>query len=138
MLTRNGPPSEGLLSHVKNLIDSGAYIEAERKLSGAIHGARYDPLVYEMYGRALYHSGQERNAGRFLFLSGLEEIEYAECIKHYLNVSHDPKNFRQLYSTFPIRVKELSSLSKYPRSVRERLLKMGFPEDIHAPIMGKA
>ena len=114
MAWRSGRPSPVKLARARDLLDAGDAPAALPLLAGSCYGAGYDTAYFELLGRALLGCGQEENAGRFLFLSGSRRPEYNGAIARFLSRNHDPRNFRQLQSRFPARVRVLWRLDRFP------------------------
>lgn len=129
---RSGRPNPRKREHARALLAAGEGQLALKLLTGSAYGAGYDLDYCELLGKALLECGQLENAGRFLFLSGSRTPNYQEAIKCFLARHHDPRNFRQLHSQFPMRMRVLWKLSQFPEPVREELRKLGFPEDIQS------
>lgn len=92
---------------------------------------------FELLGRALLDCGQVENAGRFLFLCGVRRAEYGAAIDRFLGRHSDLRNFRQLQSRLPKRVKVLWRLRKFPPVVAAELQALGWPEDTQAAIVAR-
>ncbi|MFO0867149.1 MAG: hypothetical protein U0744_21340 [Gemmataceae bacterium] len=100
MARRGGFPNPVKRERARKLLDVGDMATALRLLAGSSFGAGYDADYFELFGRALLGCGQPDNAGRFLFLSGARQPEYATAIARFW-LGIDPGNFRQLQSRFP-------------------------------------
>jgi hypothetical protein len=97
----------------------------------------YDADYFELLGRALLGCGQVENAGRFLFLCGVRQVDYAAAIALFLARRSDPRNFRQLQSRLPERVRVLWRLTQFPAGVAAELRALGWPEDTQAAILAR-
>jgi hypothetical protein len=127
---RSGRPNPRKRQKARSLLSEGRPEAALRLLAGSAYGAGYDTDYFELLGLALLGCGQHENAGRFLFLSGRRLPEYCEPIERFLARHHDPRNFRQLHSQFPLRVRTMWKLARFPEPVYRELKALGFPEDI--------
>lgn len=132
---RGGFPNPAKRERARALLNAGDPATALPLLAGSCFGARYDEDYFELLGRALLGCGQAENAGRFLFLCGVRRPEYAAAIALFLARHSDPRNFRQLQSRLPERVRVLWRLSQFPRAVAAELRAMGWPEDTQAAIV---
>ena len=130
MSFRSGRPSLSLLQGAMSLLANGNPFEARKILSGSVHGAGYDTQFYALYGTVLLACGEEMNAGRFLFLSGVRTPETLPCIQRFILSKHDPSNFRQLHSSFPRCARSIGKISLFPPIVRQELKELGFPDSI--------
>lgn len=134
---RGGRPNPRKREQARGLISRGQPEEALRILVGSAFGAGYDVDYFELLGQALLGCGQPENAGRFLFLSGQRPPEYREAIETFLSRHHDPRNFRQLHSQFPARVRMIWKIASFPEPVYLELKALGFPEDIQEYFIGR-
>ncbi len=114
--------------HVEPFIKAGQLWRAKESLQGSIGTSSYHqhPELYEAYGRVLLQMGDSVEAGKYLFLSGRREAEYAEAIELYLN-RHGRNGWSQLYSSFPKRAR-LPQLEDYPEPIAEELRRLQSPE----------
>jgi hypothetical protein len=132
---RGGFPNPKKREQARALLAVGDAEQAIRLLSGSCFRAGYDTDYFELMGRALLMCGSFSNAGRFLFLSGARAPEYLIAISHFLARSSDSKNFRQLQSQLPERIRVMWKLSQFPAVVALELRAMGWPEDTQAAII---
>lgn len=134
---RGGFPNNAKRERARALLANGDASEALRLLSGSCFGAGYDRDYYELLGRALLATGHPENAGRFLFLSGVRKPEYDAPIAYFLARHSDPRNFRQLQSQLPERIRVLWRLSKFPANIAAELRALGWPNDTQAAIIAR-
>jgi hypothetical protein len=132
---RGGFPNPAKRARARGLLAAGDAEGAVRLLSGSCYGAGYDTDYFELLGRALLACGQFSNAGRFLFLSGARQTEYVAAISHFLARHSDTRNFRQLQSQLPERIRVLWKLSQFPAVVAAELRTEGWPEDTQIAIV---
>ena len=128
MLHRSGRPKDWKVAAAKALVAAGDFQKALSHLQRSCFAVGYDTEYFELLGRALLGCGNVVNAGRFLFLSGKRESEYAEAIALYLSRNSDRKNHRQLQSSFPHRVRVMWKLHQFPAVVADELRALGWPE----------
>lgn len=134
---RGGFPNPKKRELARKLLANGDAPRAVRILSGSCYWAGYDSDYFDLLGRALLACGQLQNAGRFLFLSAVRLAEYEGAIAHFLAMHSDPKNFRQLQSQLPLRIRVLWKLSQFPDVVASELRRMGWPEDTQLEIVAR-
>jgi len=137
MAWRSGKPNVHKLERARQLLDRGEAADALPMLAGSAYGAGYDTYYFELFGRALLECGHAENAGRFLFLCGVRRREYVRPIEWFLTRHHDPRNFRQLQSQFPMRVRVFWHLRQFPPLVAKELRDLGWPEDTQAAIVAR-
>ncbi len=94
MTHRGGFPNPTKRELARTLFSMGEAEKAVRLLSGSAYRAGYDVDYFELFGRALLGCGQLKNAGRFLFLSGVRLAEYEAAIQNFLAAHSDHRNFR--------------------------------------------
>jgi hypothetical protein len=68
---------------------------AKEILQGALSTFGYDTDLYEQYGQLLLLMGDDVEAGKYFFLSGVRKPEYREAIALFVN-RHARKNPAQL------------------------------------------
>lgn len=65
------------LSRTKSLkLSPRAPLARQRDSVGSVGSGSFDPVLYEQLGQALLRMGDDVQAGRFLFLSGVRRPEY--------------------------------------------------------------
>lgn len=134
---RGGSPNAAKRERARAMLDGGDPGTALRLLAGSCYGAGYDTDYFELLGRALLGCGFIENAGRFLFLCGVRPDEYTAAIARFLSRSSDPRNFRQLQSRFPERIRVLWRLTQFPPTVAAELRTLGWPEDTQAAMLAR-
>jgi hypothetical protein len=120
------------IDRAKAEIERGRLWRAKDLLSGSLANYPYDPQLYFAYGDLLLRMGDLREAGKFLFLSGLGEANHTEAIDIFLG-QFQSSTKKQLYSSFPSRAR-LATLSEYPATVADALRHKGFEEVIRHPL----
>lgn len=135
MAQRGGFPNHQKRARARVLLAMGDAKAALSLLAGSCFGAAYDCEYFELLGRALLKCGYVVNAGRFLFLSGVRAAEYEEPISIFLGRHSDRRNFRQLQSQLPERVRVLWKLAQFPSIVAAELRLLGWPEDMQREII---
>jgi hypothetical protein len=132
---RGGYPNPAKRGRARALLNAGDPATALPLLAGSCFGAGYDSDYFELLGLALLGCGQAENAGRFLFLCGARRPEYAAAIALFLARHSDPRNFRQLQSRLPERIRVLWRLAQFPPAVAAELRALGWPEDTQEAIV---
>lgn len=89
-----------LYERVNAALDEGKLWRAKEMLQGNLGTRGYDVELYERYGQLLLQMGDDVEAGRFLFLSGAREPEYAAAIELYIE-RYKNAGPRALCMTFP-------------------------------------
>ena len=120
---RKLPPIERALAELK----AGRLWRAKEILSGYLGTVGYVPEVYAAYGRVLAEMHDSREAGKFLFLSGIAAAEEQAVVDVYLAGIHG-KPYGLIFSGFPSAARR-RKLEEYPARVRSGLVALGFPED---------
>ncbi len=137
MSYRGGFPNPAKRERARALLDSSKPAASLQLLAGSCYGAGYDTDYFHLLGRALLGCGQVENAGRFLFLSGVRRPEYMAAIASFLAHHSTPRNFRQLQSQLPERVRVMWRLAQFPPCVAAELRALGWPEDTQAIIVAR-
>ncbi|HXD30397.1 MAG TPA: DUF6584 family protein [Pyrinomonadaceae bacterium] len=101
---------------------------AKEILQSSILHAGYDLALFEMLGTVLLRMGDMHEAGRFLFLSGARKMDYEAAIGIFLE-RHRKNAPQQFLAAFGKQAR-LSTLADYPESVRDELIRRGFPENL--------
>jgi hypothetical protein len=101
---------------------------AKEILQGALSTFGYDTDLYEQYGQLLLLMGDDVEAGKYFFLSGVRKPEYREAIALFVN-RHARKNPAQLYYQFPAAAR-LGKLDAYPPIVAEELVRLKVPSNL--------
>ncbi|KAA3609742.1 MAG: hypothetical protein D8M58_09150 [Calditrichaeota bacterium] len=123
---------EKTLLKAKTEMDNGSLWRAKEILQSAIGTYGYNAEIYENYGIILLKMSDLVEAGRFLFLSGVEKQEYFQSVQLFKK-KFLKNGIKQVYSIFP-KAAQLKNLSDYPPLVAKELAKIGFPETIRSPI----
>jgi hypothetical protein len=108
-------------------IAQGNFWRAKEILQGALSNAGYDTELFEKLGVVLLKMGDLPEAGKFLFLSGVNQPEYEEAVAIFLRKYAKKRRPLELYRTFP-RAAKLSSLAAYPDGVAKKLRDLGLSE----------
>jgi hypothetical protein len=137
MSHRGGFPRTEKRERARALLEAGDCATALPLLAGSSFGVGYDTDYFELLGRALLGTSQIENAGRFLLLSGVRRPEYDAAIATFLARSGAVRDFRQLQSRLPERVRVLWRLSQFPPIVAAELRALGWPEDAQAAIVAR-
>lgn len=114
------------LDKARREIEKGNLWRAKEILQGAIRSENYDVQLYEMLGTVFLRMGDEPEAGKFLFLSGVRRSEYLESIELFLS-RHSRKAPHDFVRHLP-RKARLRTVSDYPHEVAQTLREMGLPE----------
>ena len=106
----------------------GRLWRAKEILSGQIASAGYSPEAFAAYGRVLAEMHDSKEAGKFLFLSGLA-IQEEESLTGLFLESVRGKPWQQVRSSFP-HTAQKNTLADYPERVRVELKVLGFPNEL--------
>ena len=117
-----------VIQRAQEQIQQGKLWRAKDILNGGISNYPFTPELYRAYGDLLLQMGDLREAGRFLFLSGIREPAYSDAIAIFTSQFENGRK-EQFYSAFPARAR-LAKLSDYPAAVADELKKRGFQEVI--------
>ena len=109
---------------VDDAIRSGQLWRAKEILSGNIATEPFDPTLYHRYGDLLLKMGDDIEAGKYLFLSGVREMQYEKAISLFVR-KYTKKNHPNLFYTFPAPAR-LGSLQSYPEATAKELQDLGF------------
>lgn len=116
-------------ARVEPALAEGKSWRAKEMLQGNIAGTQYDAELYERYGLVLMLMGDMVEAGKYLFLAGRDEPNYAEAVGLYLS-RHAKKGWKNLYFTFPRRAR-FTKIDSYPDAVQKVLQELKFsPKDL--------
>jgi hypothetical protein len=110
---------------VDDAIRSGQLWRAKEILSSNIATEPFDPILYHRYGDLLLKMGDDIEAGKYLFLSGVREKQYEQVINLFVR-RHTKKDHPNLFDTFPAHAR-LGSLQGYPEATAKDLQGLGFP-----------
>lgn len=103
----------------------GKLWRAREILGGRVASGPFDPHLYERLGTVLLRMGDDIEAGKYLFLSGVRTTEYASAIALFLQ-RHSRSGWRSLVATFPTRVRR-ARWADLPAEVRTELQAAGVP-----------
>jgi hypothetical protein len=106
---------------------AGRLWRAKEILSGHIPNVGYSPDTFAAYGRILLQMHDLKEAGKYLFLSGLATKEEIEAVELFLG-SLRGKPCGWIFSRFPGAARK-EGLADYPERVQEDLQRLGFPAD---------
>ncbi len=116
-------------------VAGGRLWRAKEILSGQIASVGYSPEVYAAYGRVLAEMHDSKEAGKFLFLSGLAIQEEKNLTELFLE-SVRGKPWQHVRSSFP-HTAQKNSLADYPERVRVELKALGFPNKLGRQATGQ-
>ena len=106
---------------------AGRLWRAKEILSGYIPNVGYSAETFAAYGRILLQMRDLKEAGKYLFLSGLAADEENEAVELFLqNLRGKPCGW--IFSQFPGAGRK-ETLADYPERVQEELKGLGFPAD---------
>ena len=106
---------------------AGRLWRAKEILSGYIPNVGYSPETFAAYGRVLLRMHDLKEAGKYLFLSGLATREENEAVELFLDKLRG-KPCGWIHSQFPGAARK-EMLADYPERVQEELQRLGFPAD---------
>lgn len=113
------------VDRVEAAIATGQLWRAKEILSGRLGSAEFKPDVYEQLGRVLLQMGDDPQAGKFLFLSGVRRPEYAGAIDLFVR-RHSRGGWQSLVGSFPASARA-ASWANLPPQVRDDLRALGVP-----------
>jgi hypothetical protein len=119
------PRERARIDKLRAALDAGELWRAREILSGRIGFGRYDPATYEQLGQVLLRMGDDLQAGKYLFLSGVRKPDYAASIALYLR-RHKSGGWQSLLGTFPASARG-ATWTQLPPAVREDLRNLGVP-----------
>ena len=106
---------------------AGRLWRAKEILAGSIGSHGYTPERFAAYGRLLARMQDTKEAGKYLFLSGLATVDEVPAVEVFLaSVRGRPRQW--IYAQFPGAARR-GPLVAYPDRVREELRRLGFPDD---------
>ena len=120
---------------VEEALSNGKIWRALEILQGRIGSLPYDPECLEMYGKVLLQMGDKLKAGRFLFASGTESLEYKEAIDLFLQQNKATIGF-DLWLLLPKSLRKVQ-LEKLPHKVQIELSIRGLKKDEIKNIVNK-
>lgn len=112
---------------VQEALDQGKLWRAKEILSNQLAQSSYDVCLYEQYGAVFLMMGDDMEAGRYLFLSGVSKPDYKEAVDIFLNRcgKHD---WSHLVQSFPGRARK-TPISELPERVQATLYDLGLTSD---------
>lgn len=108
--------------NIHSLLYAGEHWKAKEKLQGQLAQPGYDSALFEKYGYVLLKMNDKLEAGKYLFLSGIRNQEYAESIQLYLN-RYAGKDSNYFFHTFPKKAQH-APFTDYPPQVLSDLEKL--------------
>ena len=117
--------------HVQKAVDEGKLWRAKEILSGRIASSEFSPELYEQYGSILLAMGDELEAGKYLFLSGAGDPDYAHAVDLYLARNRKVEG-RQFLASFPARLHKVP-FGGLPDRVRRELETRGVSSRLERP-----
>jgi hypothetical protein len=113
---------EPLLTRIDNEVAAGRPWRAKEIIRGTIGNTWPDAAVVERYGRILLRTGDDVEAGKYLWLSGVRRAEYEPAVALFLRrhgrhgreilLAQMPKSFRRIpFDQLPPEVR--GELTKY-------------------------
>lgn len=112
-----------LLDRVENEIAAGRRWRAKEIIRGNISVRWPDPRVVERYGQILLDSGEQLEAGKYLFVSGVRKAEYAGAIALFLK-RYGRRGSATLVAQFPTTFRRLS-FSDLPEELQREMAALG-------------
>jgi hypothetical protein len=104
---------------------AGRLWRAKEILMGNISSHGYSPERFAACGRVLARMQDTKEAGKYLFLSGLADADEAPVVEVFLeSIRGRPRQW--VYSQFPSAARRIE-WAAFPERVREDLQQMGFP-----------
>jgi hypothetical protein len=116
------------IERARHELDANRPWKAKEILRGNITNHGYDRQLFEEYGRLLQQLGEELEAGKYLFLSGVHKPEYERAIDLFVSRFSRKKPIA-VYHEFPS-IARLGRCDDYPVAVADRLKQLGLPEKL--------
>ncbi|HWA25301.1 MAG TPA: hypothetical protein VG734_06555 [Lacunisphaera sp.] len=104
---------------------AGRLWRAKEILAGRIAALGYSTERFAAYGRILAQMNDTKEAGKYLFLSGLATPEEAPVVEVFVRLLRG-RPAPWIYSQFPGAARK-NSLAAYPVRVQTELAQLGFP-----------
>lgn len=115
----------------------GRLWRAKELLSGRISSGGYSPEAFAAYGRVLADMHDSKEAGKFLFLSGMATNDERELVELFLSDVRG-KSWQHVLSRFPSSARRIS-VSEFPERVQSELKGFGVPDRLrNKPLAGPA
>ncbi|MDP2601186.1 MAG: hypothetical protein Q8S00_01125 [Deltaproteobacteria bacterium] len=109
--------------NVDAALQRGELWRAKEILRGRVGRSEYDSLLFEKYGVILLRTADLYEAGKFLFLSGVRNEEYAQPIQLFVD-RHRRRQPNRIWYAFPRHVQRMN-ITQWPKSVVEELANFG-------------
>lgn len=117
----------------REAFERGELWRTKEILLGRLGSMPFSSEAFEQVGLVLLLMGDDLEAGRYLFASGLRRTEYASSIDLFL-ARHGRKSAYELVAALPQKVK-WRPFAELPAEVAEALTRLGFPtRETQAPI----
>jgi hypothetical protein len=104
-------------------IQRGEIWRAKEILRGQVGNSGYDSQLFERYGVILLRTADTFEAGKFLFLSGVRNGEYAQSIQLFVD-RHRRRQPDRIWHSFPTHIRK-TEISQWPKSVVDELAVLG-------------
>ena len=115
----------------------GRLWRAKELLSGRINSGDYSPEAFAAYGRVLAGMHDSKEAGKFLFLSGMATNDERELVELFLSGVRG-RSWELVLSRFPSSARRVS-VSEFPENVQAELKALGVPKrSLNEPIAAPA
>lgn len=116
---------QNILAKVDKEIEAGRMWRAKERLRDNV-GNAYDTALYERYGQILEQTEDKVEAGKYYFLSGVQQPQYVEAIQLFLD-RYGKTDASNLIGQFPGPAKFVD-LARCPEVVAKELLRLGFAD----------
>lgn len=119
------PAIEATLARATHEVAAGQLWRAKEILAGSISSQGYSPERFAAYGRILAQMQDTKEAGKYLFLSGLADETEAPVVETFLaSMRNRPPSW--IYAQFPGTARRVE-FGAFPERVRAGLNELGFP-----------
>jgi hypothetical protein len=106
-------------------LDTGQLWRAKEILAGRIGSADFSPELCEQFGKLLLQMGDDLQAGKYLFLSGVRLTEYESAIRLYVR-RYSRAGWQSLLGSFPAAARR-AVWADMPQTVKNELREAGVP-----------
>jgi hypothetical protein len=113
------------IDKVDAALDAGQLWRAKEILAGRIGSAEFSPELCERFGQLLLRMGDDLQAGKYLFLSGVRRPEYESAIRLFLR-RYSRAGWQSLLGSFPAAAR-CAVWADMPQTVRNELRDAGVP-----------
>lgn len=117
----------GALERATEEVAAGRLWRAKEILGGNISSQGYSPERFAAYGRVLARMQDTKEAGKYLFLSGLAEEGEVAVVETFLAAARH-RQPSWIYAQFPGTARRVA-FAGFPERVRTDLRQLGFPDD---------